>query len=320
MVFIGGITRLTDSGLSMVDWRPIMGAIPPMDSEQWNKAFDAYKAYPEYQLVNKGMSLSEFKYIFFWEYFHRLMGRIVGIAFFFPFLFFLIRKKIPNHKLKLFVAFLLGGSQGLLGWYMVKSGLVQRPDVSHFRLAAHLSLAFIIIAYLFWIIFDMTLKHKIKLPSVASRFKVPLYILMILVGLQIVYGAFVAGLDAGIGYNTWPLMGESLIPKAAYRNGTFLQNIFYNPATIQFIHRTLGIVILFYSGILFFKFKKYEILSKEKSVKIIFHCVITQFIIGVGTLLMKVPVSLGSLHQIMACILFIAIIRGVYIFSRKTTI
>ena len=320
MVFIGGVTRLTDSGLSMVDWRPIMGAIPPLNDTQWHKVFDAYKQFPEYKLINSHFTLEEFKFIFFWEYFHRLMGRLVGLVFFLPFVYFLIRKKLTGHKFKLLIAFILGGSQGLLGWYMVKSGLLERPDVSHFRLAAHLGLAFIIIAYLFWIIFDMTIESKIKMTKSLKKFKWPLYIFLFLLTFQIVYGAFIAGLDAGIGYNTWPLMGDSVIPRAAYRNGTFIQNMLYNPATIQFTHRTAGIVLFLFSGALFLKAKAISNTQVKRSINWIFYCVIAQFILGVATILAKVPVSLGSMHQIMACILFIITIKSVYIISRKTTL
>jgi cytochrome c oxidase assembly protein subunit 15 len=320
MVFIGGVTRLTDSGLSMVDWKPIMGAIPPLSEIEWQKAFDAYKHFPEYNLINSHFTLSEFKFIYFWEYFHRLMGRVVGIVFFFPFVYFLIRKRINGHKLKLGFAFILGGSQGLLGWYMVKSGLVDRPDVSHFRLAAHLGLAFVIIGYLFWIIFDMKLKSKISPSKTFKKFKVPVLIFLILLAIQIVYGAFVAGLDAGIGYNTWPLMGDSIIPRAAYRYGTFLQNIFYNPATIQFIHRTFAIIIFIFSLILFVKRSKLDHYTAQQSIEYIFYFVIMQFVLGVVTIIAKVPVSLGSLHQVMACILFLVTIRSVYILSRKTSV
>ncbi len=320
MVFIGGVTRLTDSGLSMVDWKPLMGVIPPLGDVEWQKAFDAYKQFPEFKLMNSHFTLSEFKFIYFWEYFHRLMGRVVGIVFFFPFIFFLIRKKINGLRLKLFFAFILGGSQGLLGWYMVKSGLVDRPDVSHFRLAAHLSLAFIIIGYLFWIVFDIKLKNKLTPSKRFSKLRLPMVIFLILLGIQIVYGAFVAGLDAGIGYNTWPLMGDSIIPRAAYRNGTFFQNIFYNPATIQFIHRTFGILIFIYSFVLFRKSERLDHFVAQKSIKFVFYFVIAQFLLGVATILMKVPVSLGSMHQVLACILFLITIRSVYILSRKTSV
>lgn len=208
MVIIGGITRLTDSGLSMVEWKPLMGAIPPLTEAEWLRVFDLYKQYPEYQKVNSGMELSEFKFIFFWEYFHRLFGRLIGVVFFIPYVYFLFKKKIEKKlNKKLFIAFILGGLQGLMGWYMVKSGLIDRPDVSHFRLAAHFGLALTIIGYIFWIILGQINFSNQKLIYYPKLFW-SLAILLVILSVQIIYGAFVAGLDAGLAYNTFPTMGD----------------------------------------------------------------------------------------------------------------
>ncbi|MCT4641092.1 MAG: COX15/CtaA family protein [Bacteriovoracaceae bacterium] len=319
MVFIGGITRLTDSGLSMVDWKPLMGAIPPLNEVQWNTVFDKYKQFPEYNQVNYSMTLSQFKFIFFWEYFHRLMGRLVGVVFFFPFVYFWFKGKINGHKGKLFVAFLLGGSQGLLGWYMVKSGLVDRPDVSHFRLAAHLFLAFIIIGFIFWITFEMKLKHILK-PVLNKKLLKILSVFFFLLCFQIIYGAFVAGLDAGIGFNTWPLMAGSFISKSAYSAGSLWVNIFYNPVMIQFIHRTIAILLLIIGFLLYFNVRGLENSVQKKSIIYCLVILFLQFVLGVSTLVLEVPIWAASIHQVVACILFVLTLRSIYIFSRKSVI
>ena len=315
MVLIGGITRLTDSGLSMVDWRPIMGAIPPLTEAQWLETFEAYRQYPEYKLINKGMSLSDFKFIFFWEYFHRLFGRLIGIAFFFPFVYFTVKKKFSSSMFKkLCVAFVLGGMQGLMGWYMVKSGLVNKPDVSHLRLCAHLSLAFIIIGYIYWL--TLELKFKASNNQLTKSFK-PLFIFFIILCIQIMYGAFVAGLDAGLTYNTFPLMGRNFLPKDMFFMQPVLINLIENSGTIQFVHRTIG-WILFAMGIYFFvKANQSENFQLKKGFKMLGVIVVLQFILGVSTLVMFVPISLASMHQIGACILLLVTIRCLFFSSKK---
>jgi cytochrome c oxidase assembly protein subunit 15 len=315
MVIVGGITRLTDSGLSMVDWRPLMGAIPPLSEQAWLEVFEQYQQYPEYQKINKGMTLSEFKFIFFWEYFHRLTGRLIGLVFFVPYVFFLVKGKLDSSlKWKLFIAFILGGMQGLMGWYMVKSGLVDRPDVSHYRLAAHLSLAFIIIGYIFWIIFDL-IKPVVELPY----FKKTYFFLMGfagLLGIQIVYGAFVAGLDAGIGYNTFPTMNGQWVPKSFFFLNPSWLNFFENNASVQFIHRTLGWIIFFSAGHLFFSTRKKELaFVQRRALNMMLVMIILQFLLGVLTLVFVVPLSLASLHQAGACLLLILTLRAINLFA-----
>ncbi len=311
MVFIGGVTRLTDSGLSMVDWRPLMGAIPPVNESQWEQVFDQYKQFPEYQKVNFQMSLSEFKKIFFWEYFHRLIGRMVGIVFFFPFLYFVIRKKI-SRKLawKTSIAFILGGMQGLLGWYMVKSGLVSRPDVSHFRLAAHLSLAFVIIAYIYWLI--LSLQYPLREKFSELKHHKPLVIFYFLLWVQIIYGAFVAGLDAGLTHNTFPKMGRHWIPNDMDLLSPLWSNLVENPVTLQFIHRWLGASVLLLG--LYIVFKNYA--SKEKLLRHTVYAfgltLLVQFSLGALTIVHYVPLSLASLHQVCACILLLVSTRAIY--------
>ncbi|MCB0347159.1 MAG: COX15/CtaA family protein, partial [Bdellovibrionales bacterium] len=207
MVLVGGITRLTHSGLSMVEWKPLMGILPPFTEAEWQAVFLKYQEFPEYKQLNQDMSLSEFKFIFFWEYSHRLLGRIIGLFFFIPFLFFWAKNYFDSRLFKqLLVGLVLGASQGLMGWYMVKSGLVDVPYVSHYRLAAHLMLAFIIEAFLLWIIFEINPKNDPEQQSSYGSAFWGSISLAALTGLQIVYGAFVAGKKAGYGFNSFPLM------------------------------------------------------------------------------------------------------------------
>ncbi len=215
MVVVGGITRLTHSGLSISNYKLISGTIPPMNDIEWNTAFDLYKQYPEYQKLNNNFSLEEFKDIYFWEWIHRVIGRFIGLVFFIPFLYFLIKKRLSKSTIKKAVILLiLGGFQGFLGWYMVKSGLVDRPDVSHYRLAAHLTTAFITFAYTFWVALDLIFPNKKEVDKKLRNFiRIGLVVLI----LQIIYGAFVAGLDAGWIHNHLPLMNEGkLIHETVY--------------------------------------------------------------------------------------------------------
>ena len=211
MAIIGAITRLTESGLSMVEWRPLIGALPPLSEAEWQRVFDLYRETPEYQKKNFGMDIDEFKTIFFWEWFHRLWGRMIGVVYALPLFYFWLRKQIPDgYKLKLFLGLILGGMQGVMGWYMVESGLIDRPSVSHFRLAAHLSLAFIIFGYLLWVAFDLReIRASEKTTFCLRRHG---WTSLVLLAITIIWGAYVAGLDAGMVYNTWPLMGTQLIP------------------------------------------------------------------------------------------------------------
>jgi cytochrome c oxidase assembly protein subunit 15 len=317
MVMIGGITRLTDSGLSMVDWRPLVGAIPPLNEVEWLKVFNDYKNFPEYQKINSGMTLSEFKFIFFWEYFHRLWGRLIGLVFILPFSYFWIRGKLsPNLKPKLITALILGGSQGLMGWYMVKSGLVDRPDVSHFRLAAHLGLAFLIISYISWIIFGLTEKKEMNL-IFHKRVHKLLVIFLCLVSFQVVYGAFVAGLDAGVGYNTFPKMGRNWIPDAIFSYPTLISDFLENRVMIQFVHRAGGWIIFLFSFVLIFHKKKIINPFQNKSLKLIIAMIHIQFILGVLTIVYSVPLSAALLHQLGACVLLILTINAICKFNPK---
>jgi cytochrome c oxidase assembly protein subunit 15 len=308
MVFIGGITRLTDSGLSMVEWKPLVGAIPPLSHSEWVIAFEKYKAFPEFQKINYEMSLSEFKSIFFWEYFHRLFGRLIGVAFFFPFAYLLIKKRLKQKQvIKFGVAFVLGGLQGLLGWYMVKSGLVDRPDVSHFRLAAHLGLAFLIIGYIYYLLLEI--KHPDRVRSKQNTFRFLASGFLALISLQIIYGAFVAGLDAGLTHNTFPKMGRVWVPDSIFHLQGLWLNLIENTVMIQFVHRVIAWIILVIAILLWVKSKHSREFLQKRAMQHITLMVFVQFLLGVATIVMYVPISIASLHQIGACCLLLLTVR-----------
>ena len=313
MILVGGLTRLTDSGLSMVDWRPIMGTIPPITAEEWQSVFDAYRQFPEYQQINKGMSLDEFKSIFYWEYGHRVLGRLLGIVFFIPFLYFVIRGRIRGALLqKLGLAFVLGGAQGLLGWYMVKSGLVNEPRVSQYRLAAHLGLAFLLLCYLYWIFLDLMVRGRARINKIS--FKGISVLLVALISLQIFYGALTAGLDAGLIYNTFPHMNGVLLPDGAMYHQPAWKNLFENPMTVQFIHRCLGWMTAALVLFQFIKGLRSHLSRSQKSIQLaLLLMTFLQFILGVGTLLMRVPLSLASLHQGGAAVLLVLAVSNCFI-------
>ena len=305
MILIGGVTRLTDSGLSMVEWRPLWGFLPPISQFEWNRVFELYMKSPEYIFKNKGMSLEEFKGIFFWEYFHRLWGRLIGIIFIIPLLFFIIVKKIPKSILsKLFLILFLGGLQGFIGWWMVKSGLVNDPTVSQYRLTIHLSNALLILSLLIWVYLDV----KEGVSQIKPDFS---FFMFSILFITIIAGAFVAGMDAGLMYNEYPFMGDSLIPE---NYGEYeLLDPFENPASAQFHHRHLA---LFTTLCTLFYCYKYYFESEDKKVKklslLISIVVCSQFTLGIITLINMVPVYLGAIHQTGAVILFISLICSMH--------
>ncbi len=296
MVLVGGLTRLTDSGLSITEWRPLMGAIPPLNAADWQVAFDKYKQIPEYIQINAGMSLAEFKVIFWWEWAHRFLGRLVGVAFFIPFIIFLLQGKIPRRKvLPLTGLFLLGGAQGVLGWYMVQSGLSARVDVSQYRLAAHLSLALIIMVISLWFAFDFWRGVRARQNNKAVRFA---FIMVVLVLLQSVLGAFVAGIDAGLMFNTWPLMEGGLIPADAFSLSPLWVNFFENHAAVQFNHRMFAYIL--------FAFALWGcVWLRSRAAIILFILISLQAGVGIITLLAAVPIWLGFLHQCGALIVLV---------------
>ena len=296
MVIVGGATRLTGSGLSITEWQPLLGAIPPFTEAQWLAAFDKYCQIPEYQLVNKGMSLAAFKFIYWWEWSHRFLGRVAGLAFALPLAYFLatgsLSRKTTFHCLLLL---LLGGLQGAMGWYMVASGLVDRVDVSQYRLAAHLTLAAVIFAAILWVAFG--LGNSRRAPENARHRTALIVVPLIL--LQVAMGGFVAGLDAGMGYNTWPLMDGRIVPEGLFVAKPWWRNLFENAMTVQFNHRLLAYVIaIVIIG--------YAYIVQSRSSGLLFVALVVQVALGVWTLLWQVPLWLGLAHQAGAMLLLLA--------------
>jgi cytochrome c oxidase assembly protein subunit 15 len=315
MVIVGGITRLTDSGLSMVDWNLFSGAIPPINQAEWIETFNQYKQYPEYQKQNFMFTLSEFKTIFFWEYIHRLLGRFIGLVFIIPFIYFLIKKRLSKSLIiECCILLFMGGTQGAIGWWMVKSGLVNNPDVSHFRLAIHLITAFLTFSYTFWV--ALKLINPSKKSHNTSLYNSSL-ILMLVVVIQIIYGAFVAGLDAGKVYNSWPKMHDKWIAESVYAMEPFWSNFINGIAGVQFIHRTFAFVVLGLIIYIYYQSKKYTLLKNEDiAINLLMVTVLFQMVLGIITLVMGVPLWLGVLHQVGAFILLASTVFSIFIFKK----
>lgn len=297
MVILGGVTRLTGSGLSMVQWQPIMGVLPPLNAEQWEESFRLYQQYPEYNLKNTGMDLPAFKSIFYFEYAHRLLGRLIGVLFFIPLVFFVFAKKISRPLMpKLLIMFLLGGMQGLLGWYMVKSGLVNNPHVSQYRLTAHLGLAVLIYGYMLWVALDLLQPRERSLSSEKGRiFSV---VILALVFITMLSGGFVAGLKAGLVYNTFPLMDGEWVPQGLFSLDPNWRNFFENITTVQFDHRLLAMalsVIIVAFGIS--TWRAGRPLASRAGLYLLLAALLLQVSLGISTLLLRVPVALAASHQ-----------------------
>lgn len=314
MIMLGGATRLTHAGLSIVEWKPLTGIIPPLNQAQWLEAFEDYKRFPEYKLVNQGMSLADFKFIYFMEYFHRLLGRMMGLWFIIPLVIFWVRQQL-SFKLKKIslLALFLGLAQGILGWYMVKSGLVKDPAVSHYRLTAHLLLAITLYSLLFWSALELVrppLKNSVKLES--PLIKRLSFLSCIAIMLTVFYGGLVAGLKAGLIYNTFPLMEGHFIPEEWSFYKPIWINFFENAAVVQCIHRWLAMST---AALIFFTSWTIWHQSPQKHMRtlaLIFACVaLIQATLGIITLLFHVPVILGTLHQGVAIVL---LSLGVYVY------
>lgn len=319
MVMVGGITRLTNSGLSMTDWHLVTDTFPPLTEEKWVDAFEEYKKFPEYQKINihNDFTLSDYKFIYFWEWFHRFIGRIIGIVFIVPFIYFLIKKRLNSETIKkCFVLLLMGGFQGFLGWYMVKSGLIDNPDVSHFRLALHLTFAFITFAYTLWVALDII--YPERKPAVKSLQRIAQIALVVLI-IQIIYGGFVAGLNAGLVHNHWPLMsdGQFFHESITIEQSTLLKSFTEGKSGVQFIHRTFAYVVVFMMLLLYFKSKKNSLNRvQEKGVKSLILIVFIQFALGVFTILFHVPLWLGLAHQLVAFVLLSAMVFTLHRLSK----
>ena len=307
MIIVGGATRLTHSGLSIVEWEPIVGTIPPLNDTDWNQVFDEYKGSPEYQLINFGMSLDEFKVIFWWEYFHRLLGRLIGFVFFVPFLFFLLTRRL-NAELtgRLLGIFALGGLQGGMGWYMVASGLVDEPNVSQYRLTAHLGIAFLIFGAITWTAMSVLYPSKTNLSvPVRSMYKTSVAVSATLF-LMVLSGGFVAGLQAGLIYNTFPLMGNSFIPPNLFALTPFWTNFFDNMTTVQFDHRIIAYILAIMIPIFWFKLRRRDVSNLTKTLSnLLLGLLALQIVLGITTLIYHVPTVLGVAHQAIGSLLFI---------------
>lgn len=309
MVVLGGVTRLTGSGLSMVKWEPLIGFLPPLNQSEWETVFQLYQHYPEFKLKNSNMDLEAFKGIFWFEYAHRLLGRMIGIVFFIPLLYFIIRNKIDRPLIpKLVAMFILGGLQGLLGWYMVKSGLVQNPHVSQYRLTAHLGFAFLIYAYIFWVALDLLFPAD-NPPTNREirglrRFS---YLITGLIFITVLSGGFVAGLKAGLAYNTFPLMNGRLIPEGTLTLEPQWRNFFENVTTVQFDHRLLATALFLLIPVYWVLANRRRLPSRVRwGFHILLAILIIQVTLGISTLLLFVPVSLAATHQGGALALFTA--------------
>lgn len=292
MVIVGGATRLTDSGLSIVEWRPVTGAIPPLNEADWLSEFEKYKTIPEYEEVNFGMSLEEFKEIYWWEWGHRLLGRVLGFAFLLPLIFFAATKQLTRGlAVKLGGLFLLGGLQGALGWWMVSSGLAERVDVSQYRLAAHLSLAVILFAAMFWLGLSLWPQKQI---GVSGGLRLGAVALSFGVFAQIVLGAFVAGLRAGRTFNTWPLMDGKVFPDGYFNDPPAFHDLFETMAAVQFNHRT-GAYLLAAGAIWFYLAARKG--GYEARARLVLFAVGLQILLGIWTVIAATPIALGLLHQ-----------------------
>ena len=305
MVLVGGATRLTDSGLSITEWKPIHGAIPPLSVAEWNEEFEKYKQIPEYEQVNKGMSLEEFKFIFWWEWGHRQLGRFIGFAFFLPMLFFWATGRLSDGmKPRVLILLFLGGLQGAIGWWMVASGLVDRVDVSQYRLATHLTLASVIFFALLWVARGYRRPEDAPECVSADRHLLPIGLIVILVILQIFLGGILAGTHSGLAYNTWPLMDGSFIPDGLYDDEPFWLAAFEDQMTIQFNHRMLAyaialVALLAWRGIWIDPYASKVTISAT----VLGGIVLVQIILGIATLLLIVPLWLALLHQAGAVLL-----------------
>ncbi|MGA7458522.1 MAG: COX15/CtaA family protein [Methyloceanibacter sp.] len=308
MIMVGGATRLTDSGLSITEWKPIVGAIPPFSEADWTQAFAAYQKIPEYTELKHGMSLEEFKTIYWWEWAHRFLGRLIGVVFFVPFVAFWIAGYIPRTLLPRLVGlFLLGGFQGAVGWYMVKSGLVDRTDVSQYRLATHFGVALLILGYTLWLLFGLGGETGRARAERDTRATWAAGGVLALIFLQLLAGALVAGLDAGMGFNTWPLINGAFVPSGLGNASPWYLNLFENPLTVQFDHRMLGYAVVLASlgqiAWLAVRGAPQPLLASALTLALF---ALLQAVIGVWTLLLAVPIHLGLAHQAGAIAVFAA--------------
>ena len=317
MVVVGGITRLTHSGLSISSYKLISGTIPPLNEAEWIAEFEHYKQFPEYQKKHFHFELEDFKFIYFWEWIHRVLGRLLGVVFILPFLYFLFKKQLTKPTIrKCLILVGLGGFQGFLGWYMVKSGLIDQPNVSHYRLAMHLTTAFITFAYTLWVALDLLYPVKKEINKhIRNLIRVAMAILLV----QIIWGAFVAGLHAGLIHNHWPMMSEGkLIHETVYTEVTPIwRNFVEGKSGVQFIHRYMAYAVVALIFFIWYKTKNLNLTVLQKNgIIVLLFLVFVQFTLGVFTLLMYVPVTLGVLHQVVAFFLLASMTFVLHRFSK----
>tara|TARA_B100001741_G_scaffold116964_1_gene96421 strand:- start:245 stop:1264 length:1020 start_codon:yes stop_codon:yes gene_type:complete len=309
MIIVGGLTRLTDSGLSITKWQLFSGLIPPLNQEDWIMYFNLYKQIPEFKLQNFNMTISEFKIIFWWEWAHRFLGRLIGICFLLPLIYFSFKIKFSK-LLNFYFIFFLICFQGFLGWYMVSSGLVDRVDVSHYRLSVHLVLAFLILSLIFWSYLKITVLNNNQSFRI-NRF-IP-FCFLILIFVQIAIGAFVSGMDAGKIYNSWPLMGSTYFPNDNNISNLFRLSAFDDPSLVQFIHRNLAYVISIFYLLILFKIYRNKIYDLYKSVNLLGIIIIIQIFLGVFTILYGAQILIASMHQLSSIFLVSSCIYFIYV-------
>jgi len=313
IIIVGGLTRLTDSGLSITEWNLISGIFPPTSNDDWEKAFNLYKEIPEFKLVNPLMNLEEFKVIYWWEFIHRFLGRIIGLFFLIPLIYFTLKKSLKKKQIiSFYLIFLLILFQGIIGWYMVKSGLTERTDVSHYRLSIHLTLAFIIFALIFWNFLNLTYYRKKRfVEKILPNTHLVIFLLLII--FQISIGAFVSGMDAGQIYNSWPYMNDTFFPDDSTFKDFFSPSLFDTPSLVQFLHRVIAYLIFFYFLIiLYFVFKDEKLFYLRKNIIWVFLALFLQIILGIFTILNAAQIYIASMHQFGSIVLISVTIILVY--------
>jgi cytochrome c oxidase assembly protein subunit 15 len=312
MIIVGGLTRLTDSGLSITQWQLFSGILPPLSDSDWNNYFNLYKKIPEYTQQNYMMSLNEFKVIFWWEWAHRFLGRIIGFLFLIP-LFYFTFKESFKQLFNLYIIFFLICFQGFIGWYMVSSGLVNRVDVSHFRLSAHLLIAFFIISLILWNYFNLRVKRNF---TDKLNFSIP-FIFLFLLFCQILIGAFVSGMDAGQIYNSWPLMGTSYFPNDNKIINIFKLSVFSDPSLVQFIHRNLAYLILIFYLFILIKIYKKKLVDLYFAINLVGLILFAQILLGIFTILYGAQILLASMHQISSIFLVSSSVYLLYLNTKS---
>lgn len=312
MIIIGGLTRLTNSGLSITEWELFKGILPPLNQSSWDIYFNEYKKIPQYEFMNQNMSLDEFKVIFYWEYIHRILGRFIGLVFIIPLLYFHFKNKISKENLKIYYfVFILILVQGVVGWYMVKSGLVNDITVSHYRLSIHLTIAIAILAILFWQYLNIKANKQKNFFNITKE-KFPYFFLIILLFLQIILGAFVSGLDAGKVYQTWPLMGFNYFPDDLQIDNVFNLLSFENHSLVQFYHRNMAYLITLYIFLLGYFILKKNDRNLHLPLSILFSILLLQILLGVLTLISNLNILIASAHQISSVILVLSALNLYY--------